>query len=99
MKKFLSVLLVLSFFSPLLFSQTIYVNHAATGSNDGSSWQNAYQSLTTALTAAHANTAITQIWVAEGTYYPSTTNNRDHFLISGEITYRYMAGLRVPRLI
>lgn len=79
MKKFLSVLLLLSFSSPLLFSQTIYVNHAATGSNDGSSWQNAYPSLTAALTAAHTNTSVTQIWVAKGTYYPSSTNNRDHF--------------------
>ncbi len=49
-------------------AQVIYVKANATGLNNGSSWANAYITLTPAIAAASGGQ---QIWVASGTYSPA----------------------------
>ena len=53
----------------------LYVNSNATGNNSGINWLNAMTSLKTALNSSCAG--ITQIWVAKGTYKPTTNTSRD----------------------
>ena len=55
----------------------IYVNDDATGANTGASWANAMTDLQAALATAGACSNITQIWVAEGTYKPTSGSDRD----------------------
>lgn len=51
----------------------IYVNKSAAGNNDGTSWTDAYTDLQPAIAAAISGT---QIWVAAGTYKPTTGADR-----------------------
>tara|TARA_R110001592_G_scaffold307299_3_gene581100 strand:- start:146301 stop:148649 length:2349 start_codon:yes stop_codon:yes gene_type:complete len=54
---------------------TVFVDVDAIGNNDGTSWANAYNDLQDAI--ANANGLLVNIWVAEGTYYPSNTSIRN----------------------
>lgn len=52
---------------------TIYVKHNATGSANGTSWTNAHTNLSTALSNSSSGD---EIWVAAGTYKPTTGTSR-----------------------
>ncbi|OSY89526.1 hypothetical protein WH52_02520 [Tenacibaculum holothuriorum] len=53
-----------------------YVNINAGVNGDGKTWGTAFKTLQQALTQAQACNNITEIWVAKGTYKPTTTDNR-----------------------
>ncbi len=70
------VVLIISLFTLHATAQNsiIYVNATATGLNNGSSWQDAYTDLQTALqTAAQGDS----VWVTKHLYYPTTTADRN----------------------
>jgi len=84
----MKTLSLLLFPSALLAAPDYYVNHAAIGNNDGSSWENAFIKLEDALRSFDPNADGLEVWVATGTYYPdeggnSTDNDRlDNFSIT-----------------
>ncbi len=72
-----------------LRQRTILVNHAATGANDGTTWADAYTDLQSALAelADPRTGGQGQIWVAAGTYKPTTGTDVDAtFLMSGFVS-------------
>jgi len=54
--------------------ETIYVDGSASGSNNGSSWTNAYNYLRDALADANSLSVPVEIWVAAGTYTPDVNS-------------------------
>jgi hypothetical protein len=92
MKKFIAGFFLLTALSISSVAQVIYVNHAAAGANNGSSWGNAYTSLSDALAVASPGT---EIWVAAGTYYPEVAVdvNQDMILDSREKTFHIPNGV------
>ena len=48
-------------------SEVVYVDQQASGANNGTSWEDAFTSLSEALSVTEP---ITEVWVAKGTYYP-----------------------------
>jgi hypothetical protein len=79
------ILSVLLFSLAPFFSQAqniLYVDSSSEAvSPTGTSWISAFSSLQDAITASKNNSAVQQIWVKKGTYYPSVyppeTNNTD----------------------
>ncbi|MCU0335391.1 MAG: hypothetical protein MUF62_10160 [Chitinophagaceae bacterium] len=57
----------------------LYVNAQATGTGNGLSWQNAFTRLEQALNSTQPG--VSQVWVARGTYRPTTNTNRDSAFI------------------
>lgn len=71
-------------------AQTVYVDASAAGTNDGTSWANAYVDLQSALVSPSAS-----IWVARGTYRPGppgSPTTRRFELLSGTKLYGGFAG-------
>lgn len=51
-------------------NEVVFVNDKATGTNNGSTWGNAFTRLQDALTRCQNCPAVKEVWVARGTYYP-----------------------------
>lgn len=58
-------------------SPQVYVDKDATGLNNGTSWINAFTDLQDALEAVDYYVDVTDIWIAEGDYYPSVPSGRN----------------------
>ena len=94
----ISIVALVTVYAPSSFGQIIYVDASAGGSDNGTSWTDAFVTLQDALSAA---TSGDTIWVADGTYYPDesnggATNTNDRTasfqLISGVVLYGGFAG-------
>ena len=68
--------------------QIVYVNQAATGANDGTSWKDAYTSLANTLIVLGSYYQPVSVWVAAGVYRPAIDpNDPDPRVASFRIPY------------
>ncbi|MFZ9914809.1 MAG: right-handed parallel beta-helix repeat-containing protein, partial [Phycisphaerales bacterium] len=69
-----ALIAMLAFVAPCVQAQVrFHVDPSVPASGDGLSWSTAYKGIKSAVTAAVANPAVTEIWVKAGTYYPGAT--------------------------
>lgn len=66
----------LSFDCASISGTIVYVDQNATGANDGSSWANALTDIQDAIIAINDCPALDTIYIAEGTYFPTSTTDR-----------------------
>lgn len=79
--------LIITYDSACTANEILYVNKNSTGLQNGSSWTDAYRSFEQALDRAAHCPAITQIWIAGGTYMPYVDVSRNSgFTISNGIS-------------
>jgi len=90
----LVIILLWGISSPIFTQSRFYVHASATGGNTGLSWIDAYTNLQTALQTAQPGD---QIWVAEGTYRPTNSSDRNisFELQSGVGLYGGFAGTEI----
>ena len=71
-----------------------YVDQDAPGLPTGESWTKAFKTVESALTAADTNTHIHELWIAEGTYFPTPNNDRSRsfFIENGLALYGGFSG-------
>ena len=82
----LTLLLLVNFTS---FAGTYYVNINATGTNNGSTWANAFNNLQSALSNAFFGD---EIWVATGSYKASNDRSISFVMKNGVHVYGGFAG-------
>ncbi len=94
------------FITATVQADQIYVDITATnGLQNGSDWFNAYTDLEDALEHARNNISITEIWVAQGEYFPSEApfealsnpRNPTFMLVSGVAVYGGFSGTEILR--
>jgi len=81
MKKLYLIVLCICLGSIGLLANVVYVKSDAGGSNDGTSWENAFVSLTVALDSVAAGDSL---WVAAGVYKPGTLRT-DYFAMKKDV--------------
>lgn len=89
----LSACAILSLAVITVLGDVVYVDKDATGSNDGTSWANAYTNLAYALNQSATGS---EFWIAEGTYKPGTATT-NFFNIGDNALYGGFVGTETNR--